>query len=494
MTETGNEMFVEERLYIAGKLREASGGRTMENINPATEAVMGVAADADAADMDEAIGTARDAFDDGAWSSDPVFRANCLRQLHAALERHAGEIRATLRGEVGATEMMLATAAFDSSLVNLRYAADTAESYEWERSIGTGEEWGMASERTLVREPIGVAACITPWNVPLQVGLAKIAPALAAGCTTILKPAPDTPWHATALGRLVAEETDIPAGVFNVVPTSDNAVAQLLAEDPRVDLISFTGSTVVGRLLMSVASATIKRVFLELGGKSPYIVFDDADLDSNAAMCAFQAVANAGQGCSINTRLLVQRPVYDALLEKLVNMYGMIQWGDPSDAANFFGPLISAKQRDRVLGYIEKGKAEGARLVLGGGAPADKPKGFYVEPTIFADVDPASTIAQEEIFGPVLVVIPFDTEEEAIEIANGTIFGLAGTVASGDRERAHRVARKVRSGMVNVNGGQYYNASVPFGGFKQSGVGREMGELGFEEYTEVKVISEEIRG
>jgi len=482
----------EDRLFIAGKLRPATGGRTFDNINPATEEILGVAANATAADMLEAIAAARSAFDAGTWTSDPAFRARCLRQLHAALKSHAPEIRATLRAEVGACEISLASAMFDMALGILPYSAHLAETFRFESDLGTGSDWGMASKRTLIREPAGVAACITPWNVPMQVNLAKAGPALAAGCTVVLKPAPDTPWSGALLGRLVAEETDIPAGVFNVVNTADNAVAQILAEDPRVDVVSFTGSTQVGRLLMALGSKTIKRVFLELGGKSSYIVCDDANLDANAVMCAFQATVQSGQGCSINTRLLVQRPVYEQMIEKVTAFYRTIRFGDPADPTTHMGPLINAKQRDRVLAYIEKGRAEGARLLIGGGRPAHLPKGYFVEPTVFADVDPRSTIAMEEIFGPVLCMIPFDTDEEAIEIANNTIYGLAGTVASRDVERARRIARRIRSGVVNVNGGIYYNPSVPFGGFKQSGLGREMGELGLEEYTEVKVLCEDL--
>jgi aldehyde dehydrogenase (NAD+) len=381
---------------------------------------------------------------------------------------------------------------FDMAVRILPYAAHLAETFEWETELGTGEEWGMPSRRKLIREPAGVAACITPWNVPMQVNLAKVGPALAAGCTVVLKPAPDTPWSGLLLGRLVAEETDIPPGVFNVVTTSDNRVAQLLAEDPRVDVLSFTGSTEVGRRLMAAGASTIKRVFLELGGKSSFIVCDDADLDSNAALCAFQATMQAGQGCAIHTRLLVQRPVYARMIDKIAAQFAAIRYGDPSDPTNHMGPLINAKQRERVLALIEKGKAEGARLLLGGSRPVHLPRGFYVEPTVFVDVDPQSTIAMQEIFGPVLCVMPFDTDDEAVAIANNTIYGLAGTVASADVERARRIARRIRSGVVNVNGGMYYNPSVPFGGYKQSGVGREMGELGLEEYTEVKIISEDL--
>ncbi len=487
------ELLVEERLFIGGELRDAAGGRTYDNINPATEEVAGVAADASADDMLDAIAAARNAFDQGDWAADPAFRARCLRQLHEALLQRAPAIRATIRAEVGCTDAGLDTAQFDRALDNLTYAADLCESYEFVQDLGVGESMGLMSRRRLRREPVGVAACITPWNAPMQVNLAKVAFALAAGCTVVLKPAPDTPWSANVLGRLVHDETDIPAGVFNVVATSDNAVAQLLAEDPRVDLISFTGSTVVGRRLMAVAAETIKRVFLELGGKSAWIVCDDADLETNAMMVTYQALAQAGQGCSINTRVVVQRPVYDAMVGKLADAFRAMPYGDPADPAMYMGPLINARQQQRVLDYIEIGKAEGARLVTGGGRPAHLPRGYFVEPTLFADVDPNSRIAQEEIFGPVVCVIPFDTDDDAVRIANSTIYGLAGSVESGSLDRARAIADRIRSGVVNVNGGMYYSCSVPFGGYKQSGIGREMGMLGLEEYTEVKVISEGVR-
>ncbi|HEX4016223.1 MAG TPA: aldehyde dehydrogenase family protein [Frankiaceae bacterium] len=490
---TQTKLFVEERLFIGGQLRAAGGGRTYENINPATEQVVGVAADATPEDMLEAIAAARTAFDQGDWAGDPALRARCLRQLHEALLANAAAIRETVRAEVGATNAGLDTALFDRALDNLTYAADLAESYEFVQDLGVGESMGMMSRRRLRREPVGVTACITPWNAPMQVNLAKAAFALAAGCTVILKPAPDTPWSATALGRLAAEATDLPAGVFNVVPTSDNAVAQLLAQDPRVDLISFTGSTGVGRHLMAVAAQTVKKVFLELGGKSAWIVCDDADLDANAMMVSYQALAQAGQGCSINTRILVQRPIYEVMVGKLADAYRAMPYGDPNDPAVHMGPLINARQQQRVLDYIEIGKAEGARLVTGGKRPDHLPKGYFVEPTIFADVDPDSRIAQEEIFGPVVCVIPFDTDDDAVRIANSTIYGLAGSVESGSLERARAIADRLRSGVVNVNGGMYYSCAVPFGGYKQSGIGREMGTLGLEEYTEVKVISEGVK-
>ena len=481
--------FVEERVYIGGTLRSAEGGKVFDNVSPVTEQVIGVCADASGRDMEDAIAAARVAFDEESWWRDHDLRARCLRQLHAALERHAPEIRETIRAEVGATEGSLHGVQFDTSIKHLLYAADLVERYQWEKDLGSTEFLGIPTRRTLRREAAGVAACITPWNAPMQVNLAKLSAALGAGCTAILKPAPDTPWSATALGRLAAEETDMPAGVFNVVPTSDNSVAQKLVEDRRVDVVSFTGSTVVGRHLMAVAAPTVKNIFLELGGKSACIVCDDAPLDEVAMIAAFGSCAQAGQGCSINTRLLVQRGIYDEMVEKVGGAFRSVVYGDPADPAVYMGPLINRRQYERVLSYIELGQSEGARLVTGGRRPAAMKSGYFVEPTVFADVDPASRLAQEEIFGPVLCVIPFDDDDDAVEIANGTIYGLAAQVESGSLERSEAIARRLRAGNVNVNGGQYHAPDSPFGGYKQSGIGREMGVLGFDEYTEVKLLA-----
>jgi len=480
---------IEERLYVDGQLRVAEGGRTYENRSPVTEMVIGLAADASHRDMEDAIAAARVAFDSTSWSSDRALRARCLRQLHASLERNAAAIKETTRVEVGATEPALETVQFNTAIKHLLYAADTVETYRWEEDLGDTKFLGVPSRRKLLREAAGVAGCITPWNAPMQVNLAKLTAALGAGCTAVLKPAPDTPWTATVLGRLIAEDTDIPAGVLNIVTTTDNSVAQLLAEDPRVDLISFTGSTAVGRHLMAAAAPTIKRVFLELGGKSACIVCEDADLDAVATMTAYGSCAQAGQGCSINTRLLVHRSVYEEMVGKVASAFEAITYGDPADPRNYMGPLINQKQYDRVLNYIEIGKREGARLVTGGRRPPGMAKGYFVEPTVFADVDPASRLAQEEIFGPVLCVIPFDDDDQAVEIANGTIYGLAAQVESASRERADALVKRLRAGVINVNGGAYHAPDTPFGGYKQSGIGREMGVLGFDEYTEVKVVA-----
>jgi aldehyde dehydrogenase (NAD+) len=483
------EPMIEERLFIAGRLRDAEGGKQYENVSPVSEQAIGMAAEASRADMAEAIGAARSAFDASGWATDRKLRAACLRQLHGALVRNSAPLKEAIRAEVGATDAFLQSVQFDTAIKHLLYAADLVEAFEWEEDLGVSDFLGPRSSRVLVREPVGVAGCITPWNAPMQVNMAKLSAALGAGCTTVLKPAPDTPWTATAVGRLIAEETDFPAGVVNVVSTSDNSVAQLLAEDPRVDLISFTGSTAVGRHLMATAASTIKRVFLELGGKSACIVCDDADLDTVAVTAAYGSCAQAGQGCSINSRLLVQRSVYEDMVDRLALAFEAIPYGDPADPAVYMGPLINRRQYERVLGYIEIGKQEGARLVTGGRRPPGIDRGYFVEPTVFADVAPGSRLAQEEIFGPVLCVIPFGDDDEAIEIANGTVYGLAGQVESGSLERAEGLARRLRAGVVNVNGGAYHAPDAPFGGYKQSGIGREMGVLGFAEYTEVKVIA-----
>ena len=304
----------------------------------------------------------------------------------------------------------------------------------------------------------------------------------------ILKPAPDTPWNATHLGRLVAEKTDIPAGVFQVVSSSDHLVGEELTISPLVDLISFTGSTVTGKRIFEKGSATMKRLFLELGGKSADIVLDDADLESKMAMASMVCV-HGGQGCVMPTRMLVQRSIYDQAIEIATPGFENFPYGDPTDAGNLMGPQISAKQRDRVLGYIEKGKEEGARVVAGGGRAEQFDKGWFVQPTLFADVDNTMTIAREEIFGPVLIVIPFDTDDDAVRIANDNQYGLGGYVTSGSVERATAIGRRLRAGIVGVNGGVFYGADAPFGGYKASGVGRQGGIEGLQQYTEVKTIA-----
>jgi aldehyde dehydrogenase (NAD+) len=482
--------FGEERMLLDGALVASSTGAVFETLNPATEEVLGVAADASADDAERAIDAARRAFDDTSWSTDLGLRLRCLRQLQAAMQNHAEELRALTVAETGSPVFMTRSAQLDDPVASLGWVADLAESYEWVRDLGTAEPLGMPAQRWLRREATGVVAAITPWNVPHQINLAKLGPALAAGNTVILKPAPDTPWCATVLGRLIAEETDIPAGVVNVLPSSDPAFGARLVTDPRVDQVSFTGSTATGRTVMAAAAATLKKVFLELGGKSAFVVLDDAELRGACAVAAFTVCTHAGQGCAITTRLVVPRARFDAAVEDTAKTLAKLPAGDPTDPGTICGPLINARQRDRVERYIAMARAEGGHVVAGGGRPADRARGFFVEPTLIVGIGNDSPVARDEIFGPVLVVIPHDGDDDAVRIANDSPYGLSGSVWSADRDRAMAVAVRLRTGTVGVNGGVWYSPDVPFGGYKQSGLGREMGVAGFEEYLETKVVAE----
>jgi aldehyde dehydrogenase (NAD+) len=480
----------EVRMLLNGELVEATSGKRFDNVNPATEEVLGQVADADAKDMARAIAGARRAFDSTDWSTNKQLRKRCLQQLQDALVSEKEEFRQELVGEVGTPLVMTFAAQLDWPLEDaLLWPTRYIDEFEWERELPAGNHMGMSSRRAVYKEPMGVVGAIVPWNFPLEVTLNKLGPILATGNTCILKPAPDTPWNATRLARLVAEKTDIPAGVLNVVTSSDHLVGEELTLDPRVDIISFTGSTVTGRRIMERGGATLKRVFLELGGKSAMIVLNDADLGAVLPIAPMMGCTHAGQGCAIQTRVLVPRVRYDEALQMLKEGFETVPYGDPADAANICGPVVSRKQQERVLGYIEKGKAEGAEVVVGGGRPAHLPKGYFVEPTLFANVDNKMTIAQEEIFGPVQVVIPFDDDEDAIRIANDSSYGLSGGVFSADEGRATSVARRIRTGSIGVNGGLWYGADSPYGGYKQSGIGRQCGREGFEQYLETKAIA-----
>jgi aldehyde dehydrogenase (NAD+) len=370
----------------------------------------------------------------------------------------------------------------------MQWDIDQIDDYEWEKELGNHEFFGLNSNRLVIREPIGVVGAITPWNFPFMLNLSKITPALAAGCTVILKPAPDTPYAATWIGKIVAEETDIPAGVFNVVTSSDPAaVGDVLTGSPLVDMISFTGSTAVGKHIAARGAETLKRVFLELGGKSANIVLDDANFEE-VLPSAGMVCMHSGQGCAITTRLLLPRSRYDEGVAMVKAAFESFPYGDPTDFNNMAGPLINARQRERVLGLIETGKAEGSKCVVGGGAATQFDKGYFVQPTLFVDVDPDSTLAQQEIFGPVLVVIPYEDDDDAVRIANNSRYGLSGAVNGGSLDRALGVARRIRTGTIAVNGGQWFGPDSPFGGYKESGQGREHGVAGFEEYLETKTV------
>src|ERR1700712_670062 len=478
----------ESRLLIDGKLVAGAGG-TFTTVNPATEEVLGVAADATVDDMSSAIGAARQAFDETDWSTNVELRVRGIRQLQQAMRDHSEELRELAITEVGAPRMLTSMAQLDGPIEDLSFCADTAENYQWTTDLGIAAPMGIKTRRTIAREAIGVVGAITPWNFPNQINLAKLGPALAAGNTVVLKPAPDTPWSAAVLGQLILEHTDIPAGVVNVITSSDHGVGALLSKDPRVDMVSFTGSTNTGRAVMADGAATLKKVFLELGGKSAFLVLDDADLAGACSMAAFTASMHAGQGCAITTRLVVPRARYDEAVEAAASTMAGLKPGDPNDAGTICGPVISALQRDRIQGYLDSATAEGGRFACGGGRPADRDVGFFIEPTVIAGLDNDAKVAREEIFGPVLTVIAHDGDDDAVRIANDSPYGLSGTAFSVDPERAAKFASRMRVGAVNVNGGVWYSADAPFGGYKQSGNGREMGLAGFEEYLEIKTIA-----
>jgi aldehyde dehydrogenase (NAD+) len=475
-------------LFIDGALASGGAGR-FATVNPATEEIVGTAANADRADMDRAIAAARRAFDAGDWSVDTELRVRCIRQLQDALRANIEDVREITIAEAGAPRMLTAAAQLEGPVQDLSFSADTAESYPWRTDLGVAAPMGITTQRTLVREAIGVVGAITPWNFPHQINLAKIGPALAAGNTVVLKPAPDTPWCAAILGELAAEYTDFPPGVLNIVTSDDHAVGAMLTADPRVDMVSFTGSTATGRAVMAAGAPTVKKVFLELGGKSAFLVLDDADLATACSVAAFTASVHAGQGCAITTRLVVPRSRYDDAVAAAAATMSGIRAADPAKPGTICGPVISARQRDRVQSYLDLALAEGGTFACGGGRPAGRDRGFFIEPTVVAGLTNQARVAREEIFGPVLTVIAHDGDDDAVRIANDSPYGLSATVFSADPQRAQRVANRLRVGTVNVNGGVWYSADVPFGGYKQSGVGREMGIAGFEEYLETKVIA-----
>lgn len=480
----------ESRMTIDGELVDGQAGR-FSNLNPATEEVLGEVANASRADMHRAIDAARRVFDETGWSTDRALRKRCLEQLHEALFAEKEALREELILEVGCPRMLTHGPQLDAPLADaLTYPARLIDEYPWETDLGDAfvSLTGKMTGRRMLREPVGVVGAIVPWNFPFEVSIHKLAQALATGNTVVLKPAPDTPFNATRLGRLIVEKTDIPAGAVNVVTASDHLVGEELTLSPKVDLISFTGSTAVGKRIMEKGAATMKRLFLELGGKSATIVLEDADI-AGACLIGIAPCMHAGQGCAMPTRLLLPRSRYAEGVAFLEAMYKGIAPGDPQEPGTLCGPVISAKQRDRVRGYIQKGIDEGAKLLVGGtDAPEGRERGFFVRPTLFVDVDNRMTIAQEEIFGPVLVVIPFDDEDDAVRIANDSMYGLAGNVMSGSLERAMAVARRLRAGFIGVGGCAAYGADAPFGGYKASGVGRQNGTAGFDQYTEIKTI------
>jgi aldehyde dehydrogenase (NAD+) len=466
-----------DKLYIDGKWVEPIGKGTLEVVNSTTEEVMARIPDGTAADIDRAVAAAKAAFE--TWSTtSPAERLGYLQKIAEQLGARMDEIAAIIAAEVG-MPLPLAKAiqaglpaATSSSFVKL-----LAE-FQFEEKIGNS---------LVVREPVGVVGCITPWNFPLHQVVLKVVPAIAAGCTVVLKPSEVAPLTAFLMAEIV-EGAGLPAGVFNLVSGTGAVAGEALAAHPDVDMISFTGSTRAGRRVSELAAKTVKRVALELGGKSANIILDDADLAKAVKSGVSNCYFNSGQTCSALTRMLVPRSRYDEAVQLAKQAAEQFTVGDPSEGKAKLGPLVSEIQRERVVNYIRKGIEEGATLVTGGPErPEHLEKGFFVRPTVFADVNNGMAIAQEEIFGPVLSIIPYEDEDDAVRIANDTIFGLSGGVWSNSQERAVRVARRLRTGQVEINGGNF-NPVAPFGGYKQSGNGREMGKYGLEEFLEVKSL------
>jgi aldehyde dehydrogenase (NAD+) len=464
--------------YIGGNWTPSAGDLAIDVLNPATEQVIDQVPAGHEADVDEAVRAARAALP--SWSvTSPAQRAASLDAARELLEQRADEVAATITADVGSPVSFARKVQVGSPLAVLASYVDLLASYNF-----GGDRVGNS---LIVREPVGVVGAITPWNYPLHQIVAKVAAALAAGCTVVLKPTEVAPLAAYELAAIF-HETGLPAGVFNLVSGTGPVTGAAIASHPDIDAVSFTGSVAAGRRVAEAAAATVKRVTLELGGKSANVILPDADLATAVKVGVAKAFVNSGQTCNALTRMLVHRDSYDEAVGLAAKNAERYLTGDPLAEGIRLGPLVSAAQRDRVRGFIEQGAAEGARMIVGGPqAPAGLDHGYFVQPTVFADVRPDMTIAQEEIFGPVLSVIGYSSEDEAVEIANGTRYGLAASVWSADQEHAVSVARKLRAGQVEINGGAF-NVAAPFGGFGQSGYGRELGVLGLEEFLEVKAL------
>lgn len=463
-------------LYVDGRWAYPDSAATIEVENPATEQVIATVPAGSAADVNAAVGAARAARDRWAGTSADD-RAAALHRLYLSVDKRADEFAATIATEMGCPLRIAAKVQTGTPLRVLRSCIDLATTHRFSESIGNS---------LVIKEPIGVVGAITPWNYPLQQVVAKIGPALVAGCTVVLKPSELTPLTAYLLFDAV-HEADLPPGVLNLVPGTGPVVGEILAGHPDVDMVSLTGSPAVGRRVGEVVSGRLGRVALELGGKSANVVLDDADLLAAVKVGVANAFLNSGQTCSAWTRMLVHRSRYEEAVELVADAVRKYTVGDPFDEQVRLGPMVSEAQLDRVNGYIARGLADGVRLVAGG-PEADLPDtGYFVAPTVFADVDPDSTIAQEEIFGPVLAMMPFGDDDEAVSLANNSVYGLSGAVWSADEDRAMAVARRMQTGAVDINGAKF-NPMAPFGGFKQSGVGRELGPFGVEEFLQLKAI------
>jgi len=467
--------------YIGGCWTAPAVAQVAQVVNPADEQAFAEVSMGSTADVDTAVAAARSAFP--SWRAASVSeRVEAIEALLRAYEGRVGEMASTISAEMGAPMRLATEGQAASGAVHIRNAITTLRNYAFERHFeGRKGEW-------IVREPIGVCGLITPWNWPMNQIAVKVAPAIAAGCTVVLKPSENAPLSALLFAEIV-HEAGLPPGVFNLVNGTGSEVGEALAAHPDVDMVSLTGSARAGIAVSHAAAGTVKKVALELGGKSPNVVFADCGLEDAVRRGVRHCFLNSGQSCNAPSRMLVERSVYDEAVAIAAECASATKVGDPRTDGAHLGPLSSRAQFDRVQRYIGSGITEGARLVAGGmGRPEGMNKGFYARPTVFADVTNSMRIAREEIFGPVLVMIPFDTEEQAVSIANDTPYGLAGFVQSGDQARAARVARAMRAGNVQING-TMLPYGVPFGGYRQSGLGREGGVFGFEEFLEVKAVS-----
>lgn len=469
--------------FIGGRWVDPDAGR-YDVINPATEELIATAPDASVGQVGEAIAAARSAFDSGRWSAlDPADRSRCIQQLSDAMLTHAEEINALAQAEWGcsANERIIHV---EGPAFMVGHAAELA----MEPAEAPMDAWGAAGKTLLRYEPLGVVSILTPWNFPHTLNAMKVGAALAAGNTVVLKPSPLTPLAGLALARIIDEQTDIPAGVVNVVtPTSVDA-SRALTTDPRVDLVSFTGSSAVGRSVMAGAAETMKRILLECGGKSASIVIGDADVnDELLQRLLFEGCTlHAGQACILNSRLLVPDTLHDEIVDRLAELANLVVVGDPGNPEVTMGPLISRQHLDRVEGFVKQAERDGATVVAGGGRPKNLDAGFYFEPTILTGATADSYIAQEEVFGPVMTVLRYRDDDEAVAIANNSQYGLGGAVWGSDVDRALDIARRIRTGQVSING--TIPGDAPFGGFKQSGIGREGGVMGLRAYMEPKAI------
>jgi acyl-CoA reductase-like NAD-dependent aldehyde dehydrogenase len=480
------------KLYIDGEWRQAEGGRTFDVLNPATEDVIARAADATQADLNQAISAARRAFDEGSWRRTTQHdRARVLRRLIGALGKRKEELRHLLVAAAGA-ECITHPIQLDMPFELLNRYAELAATFEFEQMlpvvVSQTPMGAQVNNAMAYHQPVGVCGLIPTWNFPLFVTVQKIGPALATGCTMILKPSPYCPLIDLVIAEAI-EECDLPKGVFNLITGERPELGAGLVESPLVDKISYTGSVATGKRIMAAAAPTLKRVHLELGGKSAAIILDDANLDMAAPMTAGPSFFHAGQGCAMCTRVLVPKEKHDGLVERIAGFVnGFVKVGDPADPSVLLGPVIREERRQKIEEYIESGKKEGAVLATGGGRPPDLPRGFFLQPTIFGAVRNDMRIAREEIFGPVLSILPFKDEEDAIRIANESSYGLGGAIYTADVAKGLEIAKRVRTGTLNINGAVSLLHS-PFGGFKESGIGREGGRWGILEYTEVQAIA-----